>query len=216
MKKVLLFILAFATALGSVDAKNKNDEGGEIEIKDPARFRPKYRNISFSSQAIGLDGSSVKGPASDFGVAFTTGRSYIVHPNPVAGMLRFGIDATWTDLNYGNWDKVHKLDVALGVGPGIHINPVDKLGIHTYFRYNPTATLMADIDGKNTNIMLGYSTYFTTGGAVSWGVISLGAEARFGGGELTSMKAGDEELELIQSKVKHKMSGYRVYVSFRF
>jgi hypothetical protein len=232
MKKVLLMLAAFAVALGSVSAQG-NDDG---KAKDPARFKPKYRNLSYSSQTVSYPGVSGFSETSRYGAAFTTGRSYIVHPNPIAGMLRIGIDATWFDLNYGNFSpeatgeggavQQHKMDIALGVGPGIHLNPVAKLGIHTYFRYNPTFTAMANIDGDNTTVTGGYATCFTGGAAVSWGVISLGFETRFGGGTLTRFgksenadsleEIGGIEDVISQSKVEHKLSGYRAYVSFRF
>lgn len=223
MKKIIFVLLLAIGVSGVASAQDDNA---------PAPFRKKYRNISFSSQKMSFGDASFS-DASNFGFGFTTGRSYIVHPRPIAGMLRLGIDATWFDINYGNWNQkladkkwhIHKLDIGLGVGPGIHVNPVSKLGIHAYFRFNPTFTAMfTTIDGLGING--GYASYFTTGGAVSWGVISLGVEARFGGGRYHSFKAGgdgEEEGEegsindfFATSKIKHKIKGMRAYVSFRF
>lgn len=63
--------------------------------QEPEAWRPKYVNLSFVSQKLDFgEGEKLK---SRFGAAFTTGRSYYLHKKPVAGMIRFGIDATWID-----------------------------------------------------------------------------------------------------------------------
>lgn len=229
MKKTALVLLLALFAAGAVSAQGKEAK----EAKDPARFRPKYRNISFSTQKMSFEGSDF-GEASKFGFGFTTGRSYILHKRPIAGMLRLGIDATWFDLNYGNWNGqildekywMHKADIAMGVGFGVHVNPISRLGVHAYFRFNPTFTTMfQNMTAGQLEIDGGYASYFTTGGAISWGVISLGAEARFGGGKYHALKApsfeegdGDDDIDLDLGfdKIKHKLKGMRVYVSFRF
>ncbi len=57
-------------------------------------------------------------------------------------MLRIihnGFDATWFDIEYGNWRKrednhrrwMHKLDMAVGAGPAILFSPFRRFGIHT-------------------------------------------------------------------------------------
>lgn len=217
MKKVTFLILFAMFSAGIASAQDDS----------AARFRKKYRNISFSSQTLGDENGNYEDKGSNFGFGFTTGRSYILHKNPIAGMIRIGIDATWFDINYGNWSEkiddgkawMHKLDIGMGVGPGIHVNPVSKLGIHVYFRYNPTFTATFDNYWDGLAIQGGYASYFTTGGAISWGVISLGAEARFGGGTYHSFKApsiDDGGVELERGKTKHKLKGMRAYVSFRF
>lgn len=227
MKKIVLSLLFTALAVGAISAKDKEQDN------DPARFRKKYRNISFATQKMSL-GDNDFGDASKFGFGFTTGRSYILHKQPIAGMLRIGIDATWFDITYGNWNNkvmdekywMHKVDIGMGVGVGVHVNPVSKLGVHAYFRYNPTFSgIFQNMLTSELEIDGGYASYFTTGGAVSWGVISLGVEARFGGGKYHALKApsfGDDdddidiEFDGMLDKVKHKLRGMRAYVSFRF
>ena len=71
--------------------------------QEPEAWRPKYVNLSFVSQKLDFgEGEKLK---SRFGAAFTTGRSYYLHKKPVAGMIRFGIDATWIDLSYANYSR---------------------------------------------------------------------------------------------------------------
>ncbi len=54
---------------------------------------------------------------------------------------------------------------------------------------------------------------FTTGGAVSWGFISLGAEARWGTGNYKTLHAEEEDYP---DTGKLKTSGMRVYLSLRY
>ncbi len=210
MKKIALLTIMALVVFGTADSYGQ-------------RLRPKYRNFSFSSQKLTIDGvgSDVKG----IGGAFTTGRSYIVHPKPIAGMLRLGIDATWLDVNYAGYDysrhddvrfdKRHQLEVAVGVGVSAHVTPYRLLGVHAYFRFMPSFSGMLDSGGgfEGTAIMGNYASFFVAGGAVSWGTISLGAEARWGGA-IYSRLGGDGE-DLV-SKPKAMTNGMRAYVSLRF
>jgi opacity protein-like surface antigen len=230
MKKTLLVLLFALCASWTLSAQES------AQGKDPARFRPKFFNLNYSSQTVTFGNAGTESPASDLGFGFATGRSYILHKKPIARMLRIGIDATWFDLNYGNWNQktldkklwMHKVDIGMGVGLGVHVNPISRLGVHAYFRYNPTFSAVIQ------NMMLGevefdggYASYFTTGGAISWGVISLGVEARFGGGTYHTLKApeievdglgDDDDIDLkgALDNQKHKLKGCRAYISFRF
>jgi hypothetical protein len=212
MKKTVLLTIVAMLALGTVNSYGQQT------------FRPKYNNLSFSKQKLTVDG--VKSDIRGFGGAYTTGRSYIVHPNPIAGMLRFGIDATWFDLNYVNYDydiplvgkfNRHQLEVAVGIGASAHVNPVSLLGVHAYFRFMPTLSGMFDRHDalEDTSIYGGYASFFVAGGAVSWGMISLGAEARWGSGKYHLLN-NDEEEGLVHARPAIKTTGMRVYVGLRF
>lgn len=197
------------------------------------RFRPKYTNIGYSIPTLSIDNSSRDLLKSNVGVGFTTGRSYILHPKPIAGMIRIGIDATWVDLNYANYkyqgpgaalleDKphIHQAEVGVGFGPSVHVSPIADLGVHAYFRFNPSFSALIDnSDRDDLVVMGGYTSFFVAGGAVSWRFISLGAEARWGSGKYTRIKGGDEDddsLIDISEKYRAKTGGMRVYLSFRF
>ena len=228
MKKFVLVLILAVMATATVSAKEKPEKD-----TSPDRFRPKYRNISFVSQKRIYE-NAFKSDKTKFGFAFTTGRSYILHKNPLVGMIRIGLDATWFDINYGMYQTkalntkytMHQADISMGIGPSVHVNPIGKLGVHSYFRYNPTfATFFDTTDGFAMGG--GYSSVFVTGGAVSWGVISVGVEARWGKGTYhTLFGGGDEEggegddIDLGDyfsvDKMKLKTSGFRVYLGFRF
>lgn len=70
-------------------------------------------------------------------------------------MIRFGLDATWFDLNYTNykleyrWEdnydeeeepetsNFHQAEIGMQVGPSVTVNPVGKLNVNAYFRFAP-------------------------------------------------------------------------------
>ena len=74
-------------------------------------------------------------------------------------MIRFGLDATWFDLNYTNykleyrWEdnydeeeepetsNFHQAEIGMQVGPSVTVNPVGKLNVNAYFRFAPVFQL---------------------------------------------------------------------------
>ena len=127
--------------------------------QEPEAWRPKYVNLSFVSQKLDFgEGEKLK---SRFGAAFTTGRSYYLHKKPLAGMIKFGIDWSWMDLNYAQYkletydydtdelysEKAHQLEYGMQIGPSVTINPVHHLKVSAYFRVTPSYSMMYLNDG---------------------------------------------------------------------
>lgn len=195
-------------------------------------FRKSFHNFSFVSQKFTLDGvkNADMGFEKGIGAAYTTGRTFVLHPGAIGGMFRFGIDAVWADVNFSSYKsragfnktKINQYEVGVGVGPGIHVNPVSDLGIHAYFRYMPTASGMhqrfnfIDNDPEHRGY-IGFASFFTAGGALSWKFISLGAEARWGNSKYNTKKddKGDGDQNALNDP-KMKTSGLRAYLSIRF
>lgn len=202
MKKILLFMLPALFFIVSV-----TDVKGED-------FRRKYRNFSFSGMKL----MSPDGGGSldaNFGAAFTSGRTYFLHSRPILGLMKIGLDATWVDLNYSNYTLTagdvktpwHQLEYSLHVGPSVAINPIGKLNINAYFRYAPTFSLQY-IGGEDISLRGNYATMFVTGGMVSWGVIGIGAEYRFGDCNYRNFVGeGAGALD---------MTGFRTFITLRF
>ena len=189
--------------------------------QEPEAWRPKYVNLSFVSQKLDFgEGEKLK---SRFGAAFTTGRSYYLHKKPVAGMIRFGIDATWIDLSYANYSReetyddgygteiekltAHQAEIGMQVGPSVTVRPMrlqlaQRTNGHA-FRGN-------------------YASFFVTGLSVSYGVIGLGIEKRWGKCRYKEFGGGEDEYgdygyaEEPYDTPKLKTSGLRAYVNFRF
>ena len=210
MKKVLLLVPVLFCIVAITDARGED-------------FRRKYRNFSWSSMSMSASDFEGDEPVkSNFGVAFTSGRTYFLHAKPIAGMIKFGLDATWVDLNYDNYSydsyvegvgmessAAHQIEYSLHVGPSIAINPVGKLNINAYFRYAPTfSALLSTNDGFA--LSGNYATMFVTGGMVSWGVIGIGAEYRFGNCNYRNL-VGDSTLVGNLDK-----SGFRAFITLRF
>ena len=213
MKKTLLLLitgLLFSSGMAF----------GQSEL---SKSKYKYLYFSFAlPEYTAPKGLEMK---SRYGVAITSGQTYFVHKEPIKKMIKFGIDVTWLDLNYTNYKEfavdysnhsdratdlpeLHHADLSIQVGPSIHINPVDRLHLNTYFRVAPTYSAIYD----NTDGMGGYGTYFVTGGTVYYGNVGLGAEYRFGNTNLKpygESKGGDKW-------GKTDFSEVRFHISVRF
>jgi hypothetical protein len=214
MRKGLLLLLALLFATSSLSAQG-------VDI-----LRRKYSQVSFGKNTFIHNDWKMK---SDFAINYTNGRTFYLHEDEVAGLIRFAVDGTWTDFTYSKYTrpllvegknnnyKFHQVEYALNVGPSVHINPIEDIFIHTYFRYAPAYSLLMG----DKQIYGNYATYFVTGLSVSYNFIALGFEGRFGNCNYNNIasakrieKFKPNEENVISDKVKHR--GWRVYVSFMF
>lgn len=174
--------------------------------------RKKYFNISYGMPSL-TRGNGLEKLNSDFAVAINRGNTYYLHKKPLFGMLKFGLDWTVFDIaaakytveesDFEDGGDIYKAEIGMQFGPSITINPVDFLKINVYFRYDPTFSVAYNQD---SDFLMNYGSYFNTGLAASYKVISLGAEYRWG---TTSYKIDEENQDW-------KVSGAYLYVSFRF
>jgi hypothetical protein len=238
MKRIAFLLCALVCTLtAGAQARRHNSPQNRASIGGV-----EYHNISRTSQTIDLAGKNMLLYAPTIhGVALTTGHSFLVHEKPLLRIVHFGFDTTWFDIEYGNWRRrvdghgkwMHKLDMAVGLGPAIHVSPTRRLGVHAYFHYNPTLSFITHNFAGNEEgkfeIVAGYASYFSTGLAVSWSVFSLGGEYRHGGGLYHGIRVPDVTIspdhigDLLDLRMKdaldhqrHTMRGWRVYISFRF
>lgn len=214
MKKGLLLLLVSLLAVTATYAQ-------DVDI-----LRRKHSQISFGKNTIKHGDWKLK---SDFAVNYTNGRIFYLHDEEVAGMVRFAIDGMWTDLTYAKYTrtlpvegknksyKFNQFDYALNIGPSAHINPIDDVYVHTYFRYAPAYSLLTG----DKQIYGNYATYFVTGFSVSYDFIALGFEGRFGNcnyNNIASAKRIEQFMpnpdNVISKRVKHR--GWRFYVSLMF
>ena len=205
MKVILLTIILFVSSVSS-NAQETNKE-----------WRKKFINLSFTNATLSQD--NVQDLKSNYGAAFTVGRTYFLH-KPIGDMLRFGIDATWFDINYTNYDiehitywstdkyQYHQSEISMNVGPSVTLEPIKKFAIHAYFRYAPT---FAVIYTENDKIFYGnYASMWVTGGNLSYGVLGVGIEHRFGNLSYKPFKSADSE------NLNASISGFRAYLTFKF
>lgn len=215
MKKGIILLLVSLFAVSAVYA-----DGADV-------LRRKYSQVSIGRNTIKNDQwGKLK---SNIALNYTNGRTFYLHEEEIIDMIRFGIDGTWTDLSYARYTrtlpldgkfkeyKFNQLDYALNVGPSVHINPIDDVYVHAYFRYAPAYSLLFG----DKQVYGNYATYFVTGLSVSYNFIALGFEGRFGNcnyNNYISAKRLDKLMphpsNILTERVKHR--GWRFYVSFMF
>lgn len=180
-------------------------------------WRKKFINLSFTNATISQD--YVQDLKSNYGAAFTVGRTFFLH-KPIGDMLRFGIDATWFDINYTNYDiehitfwetnkyQYHQGEVSMHIGPSITFEPFKIFTLHAYFQYAPTfATLYT---GDSKTFYGNYASLWVTGGNISYGVVGLGIESRFGKTNYKPLGSSDSD------NINSSLSGFRAYLTFKF
>ena len=197
-----------------------------VYADDADILRRKYTQLSFGKNTFKHDGWKMK---SDIEFNYTHGRTFYLHEEEIAGMVRFGIDGSWTDFTYARYTrtlpvndrkkdyKFNQFDYALNVGPSAHINPIDDLNVHVYVRYAPAYSLLSG----DKQLYGNYATYFLTGISVSYNFISLGFEGRFGNCYYNNLASAKRIKQLkahpdnvLSERVKHR--GWRLYVSLMF
>lgn len=215
--------------------------------------RSKYFNLSYVKQTLSPDiagweklgGSELK---SDIGAALVWGKTYYLHRKPLARMIKFGLDWSWMDFNYAQYkledydfetgelysEKAHQLEYGMQIGPSVTINPIHHLKVSAYFRVTPSYSMMY----FNEEFYHHYATFCNTGFAVSWKVLSVGCEWRWGKASYNGLsidlddltgdfdesdfEGGDIDMPSVDDvlvsldKMKLKTKSVRVYLSFRF
>lgn len=240
MKRVLMILLLGVFSVSAFAASEREVQG--YDRTPVGHWRPKYRNLSFSKEKMVFPGDWSL--SSRFGASFTAGRTYYLHRTPILRMIRIGIDATWFDINYANYKPslsdffdggrgydygydyddedegdyvIHKGEVGMHVGPSVTVNPLGKLNVHAYFRYAPTFSMMYN-DGS---FFGNYASMFVSGASVSYGVIGVGIEGRWGNCKYKQFGGDDDDWYDYDgsyggsSLSKIKNSGFRVYLAFR-
>ena len=211
-----------------ISEKNKQLES-EVLDKKIWRDRAKYFNISYVKQSLSAQDADYKYNSS-LGVAITNGRTYYLHKKPILGMIKFGIDWSFYDVNFAMYEneindgydvekeKMYQAEVGMQIGPSVTVNPIDHLKVNGYFRVTPSYSMMYSGDEFSGS----YGTFFSAGGAISYKVISLGIEGRWGKTKYKSLvdlgdimgDDGDSSVETPKSNWKTVST--RFYISFRF
>ena len=246
MKKIALLWVGMMCAWGSVAwAQEENSQTAIVEtavttevaesggslVQDDFMQSERYRkvwkdrkgyfNFMYGKQDLTFeeDGEESFKLKSDWAAAISFGRTYYLHKRPIAGMIKFGLDWSFLDLNVGSFkveeddgyevyeETLYKGEAGMQFGPSVTINPISHLKVAAYFRVVPSysaAYYDDEFKGK-------YATFFTYGVSLSYKVISLGVEQRWG---KTEFDFGDEDYESFKVNVKSK--GPRFYLSFRY
>ncbi len=220
--------------------------------------RAKYFNIYYVDQS--LKQKNINGVwKNEIGIALALGKTFYLHKNPILGMIKFGIDWSYFDINFskykdqwgffnGNYEysassgnyyddyyyddedsseDVYQAEIGTAIGVSLTINPYDHIKVSGHFRVIPSYSMLyADEDFSSS-----YGTFFSVGGAISYKVISVGIEGRWGNTKYNSflnLSDIDDFDEWIEDGIdnisdgnydgssKWRTGSMRVYISFRF
>lgn len=202
--------------------------------------RAKYRNISYGMQKLKTDHADMK---SDMAFGLIMGRTYYLHEKPIAGIMKFGLDWSYIDINFAKYPDfpgsekmqpdlpdielpdwgIMQIEAGMSVGPSLTINPVSQLKLSLYFRATPSYSLMM----QNGELYHHYATFFNAGFTVAYKVISLGVETRWCGamnfsgvalGRLDNVydDEGNFHDPFERYDVKMKTNTLRLFIGFRF
>lgn len=224
------------------------------EMKDMERYekvwgkRKKYTNIGYC--IMNLDGMPV--PESKFGFSYSMGRTYYLHKKPLAGMIKFGLDFSYLDVTVASFDnsngkglsfgddeealeidlKRNYFDYTMQIGPSVTVNPIDQLKVSAYGRFAPSASFIT----MNDYAYVQFVPHFTCGLSVSYKVIGLGIEGRWGKANYKGFSLDEDSMEFGEdnindegdieftnpndmfktSKRKFSNKSFKIYISFRF
>lgn len=218
-------------------------EPAEAELKTEQdkiwKKRAKYINLSFGLQNIKSD---YKNADSEMAFAIMLGRTYYLHKKPIAGILKFGIDWNYIDINFAKYPDlpsspdvsipadteladlgIMQLEAGMGVGPSVTVNPVSHMKACLYFHVTPSYSMLL----QNSELYHHYATFFNTGLTISYKVISLGIEHRwcgktnYDGVALARLDniyddAGNFNDPFKSFGAKMRTSTFRIFIGFRY
>lgn len=225
------------TVVNSLNARVQSAEQTELD-RAIWKNRSKYFNIGYVNQKLTdkTYGGELK---SDFGVSLSWGKTYYLHKKPLFGMMKFGLDWSWLDINYAKssiddfdmetyetiTDDIHQAEFGMQFGPSVTVNPVHHLKVGAYFRVTPSYSLLY----LDETVHHHYVTFCNAGLTVAWKVVSLGAEWRWGTAKYDGMTFDESEFDeddmndpSVDDVLKNvpdrkfKTSSFRIYFGFRF
>ena len=235
MKRILLLsLLSLIMGVNAIAAKPKAkwerrieraEEQDRWELDRIWKRRSGYLNLSYVTQNTKTNIDELSSMNSDWGAALSWGKTFYLHRQPIANVLKFGLDWTWLDLNGacfnqsltsifdGAYDEVlYQLDAGMQLGPSITVNLVHHLKVSTYFRMTPSYSAIYAVE--NELFMGRYATYYNVGAAIAWRLLSLGVEYRTGKATYDDLGELSEWMPGLEIDVD--TSSWRFYFGFRF
>lgn len=224
-----VMIDSLLTTVDNLNFKNANLEN-YYKKQDRIWGRKKYFNIGYNIMHLSNDAEGAR-LTNKTGGSITIGRTFYLHKAPILGIIKFGIDWSFLDINFSQYNYeylsgdgysqsdydygydndygyesdsylIYKSEIGMQIGPSMTINPVDFLKINIYYRYSPCYSMVID-DGFVFNGS--YGSYMNIGAAVSYKVISIGYEKRWGKSDISYDDA-----------TRWDANGSRIYIGFRF
>ena len=238
LKCVMAVVAALVFCLDSYAAGKQESYSSDYgQTSSFYNKRKKFLYLGYTNQSLKAPGHSDYSWDSKYSANLTVGRTSYLHRKPIAGIMKFGLDygmslnvakynnAPYQDLIYsGGYEDGYEgdeesdgsgafnnlqADAGLFIGPSLTINPVSKLRISLYGRFLPSYSalyLIEDYSGC-------FAPFITYGANISWGVISVGVEAR----SATVKRSVPELMEISDYKdnAKMKTSAVTFYIGLR-
>lgn len=234
-------VMIKASALDSLrsDLRSIKKELNDIEEKEHYKgvwSRRRSWTIGYVNSTLSDDGAgSGEDLKSKFGVAMHFSNTYLLHNKPLFGMIRFGIDAIWTDITYvkykselldfGDYTESfdrQQVDIGMGIGPSVNIAPFASynnglrfLRASLYFHATPSASIMVMDDESNA----AFNVFMNLGLKISYRRLGFGIEGRWGSAKYDLYEPEEDEYDGYYSestKSKLKTSSLRAFISLNF
>lgn len=120
---------------------------------------------------------------------------------------------------------MHQIDASmLCFGPSVTVTPFRLLDINAlnclkasaYFHYMPTYSAVIISENDETKLNHGYCSFFKFGLALSWKLLTIGYEHRWGSAKYNSEMFDGSEFGNGADKLKHTTKNNRFVIGFRF
>ncbi len=250
MKKLVIALLALGVSTSLFAQEQPAPVSAEPTITIEKDYdsiwkkRRTYLNLGYVNQELNFADVPDAKFKSNWGFSISSGKTFYLHKKPIGGVVKFGLDWSWADVNiagydtfeggdYGyddeyyededdmpSWAKdTYQFEIGMQVGPSITINPTGKLKISAYFRVTPSYSAIY----CNEEFYGGFAAMLNPGVSVSWKLLSFGCEYRTGKAKYKNFVIESEEGEYEEDieytssdKLKMKTEGFRFYFGFRF
>ena len=97
MKRAIIWMLLLTAAMNVAMAQKKNPYRSERQEK-VWTDRKAWFNFAYGKQSLKIDKGDIC-VHSDWGAGISTGRTYYLHRRPILGLMKFGLDWSYFDLN---------------------------------------------------------------------------------------------------------------------
>ena len=220
--------------------QNELDQKENDDNQREAWSRRKAFTVGYSHPSLSFEGEKL---SSNYGAFFSLQNTYLLHKKPLLGMIRFGLDATWCDINYYNHGNgsgvnidgdfeddgelydadlgIHQVEIGMGIGPSVNIAPfcskknkLKYLRASVYCHVKPSLSMIMMSGDDDSSLYGGVPIFVNYGIKFSYRMLGIGIEGRTGSTNYNCWASDNEESD--GGKMKFKTNSFRAYISLNF